>query len=126
MSEGVGRTLIELKAWLIAMPYVSDDDGHTYHQRCTDIADAEGVSFLCPTCFESNGGSVGTHGIICWSPNVPQTFAPTPGRWELVGTSMDDLSLVAGSSSVALTGDGCKAHFFVTNGSIADRKLGDP
>ena len=84
------------------------------------LAEADGIKFLCPKCFKTNNGVVGTHAIICWSPKVPQDTVPTPGRWELQGTGIDDLTLVAGSSSVLLTGDGCKAHFFVRNGDIID------
>ena len=81
------------------------------------IGAANGVMFKCPVCFIENGGPQGTHHVICWSPEVPQTVRPKPGRWQLIGTSIDDLSLVAGSSSVALQG-GCAAHFFVENGQI--------
>lgn len=81
------------------------------------IAEADGVIFLCPKCIVTNGGPVGTHPIICWAPHVPQTEQPTPGRWNLVGAGYDDLSLVAGSSSVLLQG-GCNAHFFVERGEI--------
>lgn len=85
------------------------------------ISEAEGVQFLCPVCFEQNDGPVGTHSIMCWAPMVGQEWTPGPGRWDLVGTSLDDLSLVAGSSSVKLPdGDGaCGAHFFVKNGRIS-------
>jgi hypothetical protein len=82
------------------------------------IDGADGVSFLCPVCFAKNNGPVGTHSIICWTPKVPQTVYPTPGRWNLQGHGYDDLSLVAGSSSVLLQGAPCKAHFFVTNGEV--------
>lgn len=80
------------------------------------IADADGIQFLCPKCFKENNGPVGTHGVICWSPSVPQDTTPTPGRWEMRGTGLDDLTLVAGSSSVHLQGGGCGAHFFVRKG----------
>jgi len=83
------------------------------------IRNAHGVMFLCPKCFAANAGSVGTHPIICWVPGVPQTVSPKPGRWNLVGTGLHDLSLVAGSSSVRLT-DGCKWHGFVQNGIVRD------
>ncbi len=89
------------------------------HLRMTDeIGLADGVMFLCPVCFVANNGSIGTHSIICWKPNVPQTTTPVPGRWDFVGTCYDDLTLVAGSSSVFLSGPGCGAHFFVRNGNI--------
>lgn len=83
------------------------------------LIEADGVQFLCPKCFRANKGSIGTHHIRCWSPEVPQDTPPTPGRWNMVGTGIDDLSLVAGSSSVALT-SGCMAHFYVKNGKIED------
>jgi hypothetical protein len=86
--------------------------------RFVERPEANGIRFLCPKCFEANGGPVRTHGIICWDPTVPPDVAPKPGRWNLVGTSYEDLSLVAGSSSVLLTGNGCQAHFFVEHGSI--------
>lgn len=81
------------------------------------IEEAQGIIFLCPKCFLENKGSKGTHSVICWNPTVPQDRNPKPGRWNLVGTGYDDLSLVNGSSSVALNG-GCNAHFYVKNGEI--------
>jgi len=81
------------------------------------VAEADGLELLCPKCWTANAGPVGTHHVLCWSPSVPLDVAPGPGRWNLVGTTIDDLSLVAGSSSVALQGD-CNAHFFVKAGEI--------
>lgn len=82
------------------------------------IEDADGVMFLCPVCLAANKmDPIGVHSIITWCPRVPQTTSPQPGRWEIHGTGYDDLSLVAGSSSVLLT-DGCKAHFFIRNGEV--------
>src|SRR5262245_10080975 len=54
---------------------------------------AQGVRFLCPLCFKKNGGPVGTHEVVCWSRSrgVPEDVRPGPGRWRLVGTSIDDL-----------------------------------
>lgn len=89
------------------------------HGPAASVADADGVLFQCPKCFAANGGPVGTHYVFCWTPKVPPDLDPKPGRWNLVGTSLADLSLVAGSSSVLLTG-GCNAHFFVRNGAIED------
>lgn len=94
-----------------------DDTTH----RClpeSAIQDADGIMFLCPVCYLKNGGPVGTHSIICWHPRVPQKISPTGGRWEMLGTGIDDLTLKANSSSVLLTG-GCNAHFFIQNGTIA-------
>lgn len=82
-----------------------------------DIVGADGVRFICPVCF-LNGGRIGAHQIMCWAPHVPQTLAPTPGRWHLRGEDLATLSLVGvKSSSVLLTG-GCRAHFFVENGLV--------
>ena len=83
------------------------------------LAEADGVEFLCPKCMAENGMKrPGVHAVICWSPSVPQTTHPTPGRWQMLGTGLHDLTLRAGSSSVLLQGDGCKAHFFIENGNI--------
>lgn len=80
-------------------------------------AEADGIMFLCPKCFEAHRGPVGTESVICWRPHVPQTINPVPGRWEMDGTGFDDLTLCAGSSSVLLMG-GCNAHFFIRNGEV--------
>ena len=95
----------------------SFEDGHETYRVVERIEDADGVEFLCPKCFKTNGGRIGTHAVICWRPRVPPEVDPKPGRWEFQGTSLDDLTLVAGSSSVLLHG-GCGAHFFVRGGAI--------
>jgi len=94
------------------------------HPCVQSLAEAQGVRFLCPKCFETNGGAAGTHGVICWSSSrgVPDDAHPRPGRWRLVGTSLDDLSLMeepGKSRSVLLVG-GCAWHGFVTNGDVHD------
>ena len=86
------------------------DDDHHFHMT-DNIQEADGVEFLCPVC-------LGTHAIICWSPQVPQTTSPTPGRWNMQGSGYNDLTLVAGSSSILLQGAPCGAHFFIRNGDI--------
>lgn len=93
-----------------------EDDRHFL--MTDEIAGADGLEFLCPVCFKANNGPVGTHAIICWTPKVPQSTSPTPGRWNIQGSGYHDLSLVAGSSSVLLNGAPCKAHFFVRSGQI--------
>lgn len=90
----------------------------------TTIGEAQGVLFLCPKCFASNGGKIGTHGVICWSRSrgVPDDADPKPGRWSLHGTGYDDLTLNADppgtARSVLLTGEGCQWHGFITNGEV--------
>jgi hypothetical protein len=82
------------------------------------VAEADGLRLLCPKCYDDPPvGPVGTHSVICWSPKIGQDHLPGPGRWDLVGTSLDDLTLIAGSSSVLLQG-GCGAHFFVRQGHV--------
>jgi hypothetical protein len=84
------------------------------------IADADGIVFLCPKCFAANGGSIGTHSIICWQPGrVPDDARPGPGRWNFLGTGLDDLTLRAGSSSILLEG-GCNWHGYIENGETRD------
>lgn len=96
------------------------DDRH--FQIVATLAEADGLQFVCPKCFNAAGMTrAGVHSIVCWAPSVPQTTSPTPGRWEMLGTGVHDLTLRAGSSSVLLTDpDGCRAHFFVTNGEIVN------
>jgi hypothetical protein len=109
------RTLRELAAEFLVI------ESETTWRHVDSIDDADGVIFVCPKCFEDPPvGLEGAHSIICWQPHVGQEHRPGPGRWALIGTGIDDLSLVAGSSSVQLTG-GCAAHFFVRNGCIAWR-----
>ena len=92
-----------------------EDDQH--FRIVERLEEADGLEFLCPKCFATNSGPVGTHMVICWRPAVPQTTKPIPGRWDLIGTGLEDLSLIAGSSSIQLT-DGCRWHGFVTNGEV--------
>lgn len=89
----------------------------TSWRHVESIGEAEGIIFLCPLCFRVNNGPIGTHSVICWTPRVPLTVTPGPGRWEMLGTGYHDLTLRAGSSSVQLLG-GCNAHFFITNGEV--------
>lgn len=84
-----------------------------------DMAEAQGVRFLCPLCYTKNGGKVGTHSVICWSRKAPEDAKPGPGRWSLHGSSIEYLTLhgdpVGGARSVLLIG-GCSWHGYVNNG----------
>jgi hypothetical protein len=96
------------------------DGQHVYHRKVETMAEAQGVMFLCPKCFESNGGRRGTHMVVCWSEErgTPLEATPGPGRWALRGTGFHDLTLdgyLGRSRSVALMG-GCAWHGFITNG----------
>lgn len=97
------------------------DDSH--FELTDNVDEADGIQFLCPKCFVKNGGSIRTHSIVCWEPNVPQTTTPKPGRWNLVGSGYNDLTLVNGSSSVLVRGEpGHPDHWhgFVRNGQVTD------
>jgi hypothetical protein len=90
-------------------------DGGIHHP--VDLANAQGVMFLCPKCFGANGGNVGTHRVLSWfrGKGVPDDAKPGPGRWEVEGFGLNDLTL---RPSIDLsTSGGCDWHGFVTNGS---------
>ena len=89
-------------------------ESDTTFREVDSIEEADGIQFLCPACYQKEGGNKGVHSVVCWSPRVPQTTSPKPGRWNLVGTGFDDLSLVAGSSSILL---GCW-HGFIRDGEV--------
>jgi len=81
------------------------------------MAEAQGVLLLCPICFVKNGGEVGTHSVVCWFRNkgVPDSMSPGPGRWDVSGTGIADLTL---SPSVFLSGaGGCQWHGWIKNGN---------
>ena len=89
-----------------------------YQTDVATLAEADGIRFLCPKCYQVNGGNAGTHPVVCWfEGKVPDDAAPRPGRWKPVGTGIEDLTFVPGakSNSVLLLG-GCAWHGFVTNG----------
>ena len=92
-------------------------DGGIAWTHVDTVPQADGVRFLCPKCLLAKGGAIGTHEVVVWSPKVPAKDDVSIGRWTLCGNTIEDLSLVAGSSSVKLVG-GCNAHFFVTGGRI--------
>lgn len=80
------------------------------------IANADGVLFLCPTCFKKNNGPVGTDSVLCWfsnKPHIPALAKPGPGRWAATGTSFDDLTL-----SPSVNVDNEHWHGFITNGEV--------
>ena len=120
-----GMRLTDLSPRFQGTPYI-DDDGHEIHPKVETLAEAAGILFLCPVCFEKNGGPVGTHAILCWNGTVPAEFSPGPGRWDMKGTGFEDLTLVGAvregkkrSNSVKLSSKkGCRAHFHVTDGRI--------
>ena len=96
--------------------------GYGRHQVVKKIKNADGLMFLCPKCFVANGGAVGTHRIICWTPRVPDDASPGPGRWTLRGTGLHDLTvdIAPGKSRSILLLGGCAWHGYVTDGEVTD------
>lgn len=97
-----------------------------YHEEPT-IESADGILFVCPLCFlaaqdqhfDPNVGVRGVHSVLCWRPRVPADVSPGHGRWDLQGTGLSDVTLVAGSSSIQLIG-GCAWHGYVRRGECVD------
>lgn len=92
-------------------------------RRQSEKAGAHGVKFLCPKCYATNGGPVGTHSVICWSRSAgtPEEMQPKPGRWKMQGSGIHDLTLDGdqpgggGARSIQLLG-GCNWHGFIDDG----------
>lgn len=62
-----------------------------------DLAEADGIIFLCPKCFASNGGPVGTHSVMIYfaNRNAPDRLGHNAAgqvvRWIVRGTGYSDL-----------------------------------
>jgi len=85
------------------------------------VAEAQGLWFVCPLCFRNRGETTrGCHHILCWSRSagVPDEITPGPGRWRLVGTGLQDVTLECeqGQSRSILLTSGCQWHGYITNG----------
>lgn len=93
-----------------------------YAIRVPTLAEAQGLRFLCPVCFQENGGPVGTHGVeVAFegrgvAPHQgSHDRAGAPSRWSVSGRGFDDLTL---TPSIDLAGGGCGWHGFVTSGRV--------
>ncbi len=91
--------------------------------RVDGVSEAQGVVFLCPRCFKINDGPVGTHSVICLfvGRGVPDAQFPRPGRWEVLGTGLADLTL---RPSILLQDETPKGrvehwHGFITAGEVS-------
>lgn len=89
---------------------------HPGHFTGTEFEHAQGIVFLCPLCFRKNGGEVGTHSVIVWfaERGVPDNLDPK-GRWEAVGTCLNDLTV---TPSIQVVG-GCAWHGYVVKGEVS-------
>lgn len=110
--------LRELEAYFIKIV----DDRTTQH--VDTLAEAQGIDLLCPPCFVKNGGRVGTHIIRCWFTNrgVPDDRTPIPGRWNVEGTGIDDLTFVGPGAFSVGVGEGNKHwHGYIEHGEANTR-----
>lgn len=96
-------------------------DGRQYLVYVNEITEAQSVEFMCPTCFQRNGGSKGTHWVMVTfvDRGVPddqgsQSTSGKPSRWRAHGTGLQDLTL---APSIDLT-PGCDWHGFVRDGQV--------
>jgi hypothetical protein len=89
-----------------------------------NIAEAQGINFLCPLCFVKNNGSAGTHTVSISFSNRGVTDEQgsrndkgEPSRWDIIaGTGLSDLQL---SPSIHLTNPkGCGWHGFVGSSGV--------
>lgn len=94
-------------------------DGHVmqYKEVGDKLKRADGIKYLCPVCFWKNGGKVGTESCLHWfTDKVADGAYPGPGRWNPVGTSIDDVTFgPPGSYSVRLTGHW---HGYIEHGTV--------
>lgn len=106
--------------------YVVEIRPRETHRRVEGLAEAHLIRFLCPLCFEQNGGAAGTHMVIVpfanrGCPTVPmRNRAGDPVWWQVAGTGLHDLVL---TPSVQLLG-GCNWHGFVGSSGIAPGHAG--
>jgi hypothetical protein len=99
------------------------------HRVVPSLEQAQGVLFQCPRCAqgkppgEPDGvGFAGAHYVLCWFRNprsglrVPDDVDPRPGRWDVAGTSLDDLSFVGPAAASVHLPTGCGWHGYIRNG----------
>lgn len=100
---------------------------YAFH-KCASVAEADQIMFLCPACFEKNGGSKGTHSVMASFADraIPDEAGSRdadgkPTRWTIVsGNGLDDLVL---TPSILLDAkrpadQGCHWHGFVGSSGI--------
>lgn len=88
------------------------------YETVKELRKAHGVRYLCPVCFWKNGGPVGTHWCLHWftKAKLPDDATPGPGRWNVQGHDIDDITFVApGSFSVNMVGHW---HGWIESGTV--------
>lgn len=96
--------------------YKGDPPDSSYWRRDINVAEADGVLFMCPGCQN--------HYVRVWfanRPRVPTEATPKP-RWNATGAGLDDLSLAPSISldvPEARAAGTCLWHGWVTGGNAA-------
>jgi hypothetical protein len=92
-----------------------------YLERVSALNEADGIRFVCPKSFAAHGGKVGAHSVQVYfagSP-VPANIGVNQNgdtvRWNVSGTSLDDLSL---SPSIQEQDSICGWHGFVGSSGV--------
>lgn len=99
---------------------------YEFHDVST-LVEADLIMFLCPLCFEKNGGNVGTHSVMVSF--AGRSFSDeagtrdsngTPSRWTASGVGLDDLVC---TPSILLDASrppeqGCHWHGFIGSSGI--------
>lgn len=116
------RGLDNYDAWVAAgRPFVKELTTRIYHVDASDLDTAQGVIFLCPLCFQKNGGAEGTHSVMVPfdGRGVPAGAGSMgtngPSRWTASGRSLETLSTVP---SILLLPPGCGWHGYITDGDV--------
>lgn len=89
-----------------------------YSLPAKTLKEAQGIRFLCPACFQKNGGVVGTHivdvafeGRGVFPSQGSHNKKGEPSRWNVTGTDYSDLTLQPSID--------CECwHGLVTNGEV--------
>lgn len=99
-----------------------------YMRRVETVAEADSIMFLCPLCFEKNGGEVGTHSVLVSfaGREIPEGagsvgFDGKPTRWQVSGNTLDDLVCMP---SILLKQPGCEWHGFIGSSGIPAGRAG--
>lgn len=103
-------------------PYFWSPNPYRYaFHEVTTVQEADSVMFLCPACFEINGGSIGTHSVMVTfaDRDVPPEAGSRgkggkPTRWQVSGNNIDDLVL---TPSILLHSP-CAWHGYVGSNGI--------
>ena len=105
--------------------YFEDETGN-HLRHAPDLGHAQGIQFLCPSCFVRNGGAVGTHlieasftGTGVLDHQGSHNRKGEPSRWTASGSMYVDLTLRP-SIQIDAAKPACDGwHGFVTKGDVA-------